>query len=244
MRPLPNSPSHFSIDQKTPEAAGSTTHRRRRHSPRTDRRGGFVDHRHAGHSEPVALRDRGPHGHEPWATDLLLQSEGRHPAGGVRPDGAADARAVRVGRQPVPAWRRARTRGARCRVSWRSSSTGRRRRTLSSSCTSCSTRSWPRSGTATTSASAWRRCTASGGPTWRRPVATDAAAGDRSATLASLVQAMVHGLVMQLEADPNAFDRTAMLDLCLRASDIHDRQPQPWEVHRTIPPAPALGGPS
>jgi AcrR family transcriptional regulator len=33
--------------------------------------------------------------------------------------------------------------------------------------------------------------------------------------LASLVQALVHGLVMQLLADPNAFDRTAMLEMCL-----------------------------
>jgi hypothetical protein len=33
--------------------------------------------------------------------------------------------------------------------------------------------------------------------------------------LASLVQAMIHGLVIQLQADPAAFDRTGMLDLCL-----------------------------
>jgi AcrR family transcriptional regulator len=33
--------------------------------------------------------------------------------------------------------------------------------------------------------------------------------------LASLVQAVVHGLVMQLVADPAAFDRTRMLDLCV-----------------------------
>jgi AcrR family transcriptional regulator len=33
--------------------------------------------------------------------------------------------------------------------------------------------------------------------------------------LASLIQATIHGLVMQLQADPAAFDRTGMLDLCL-----------------------------
>jgi hypothetical protein len=33
--------------------------------------------------------------------------------------------------------------------------------------------------------------------------------------LATLVQALLHGLVMQLQADPAAFDRTAMLKLCL-----------------------------
>jgi hypothetical protein len=30
-----------------------------------------------------------------------------------------------------------------------------------------------------------------------------------------LVQALVHGLSMQLLADPNAFDRTSMLELCV-----------------------------
>jgi AcrR family transcriptional regulator len=34
-------------------------------------------------------------------------------------------------------------------------------------------------------------------------------------TLASLVQALLHGLSMQLAADPNAFDREEMLHLCL-----------------------------
>jgi AcrR family transcriptional regulator len=32
--------------------------------------------------------------------------------------------------------------------------------------------------------------------------------------LASLVQAILHGLIMQLAANPNAFDRSEMLDLC------------------------------
>jgi AcrR family transcriptional regulator len=34
-------------------------------------------------------------------------------------------------------------------------------------------------------------------------------------TLASFVQALVHGLNVQLAADPEAFDRTEMLELCL-----------------------------
>jgi AcrR family transcriptional regulator len=33
--------------------------------------------------------------------------------------------------------------------------------------------------------------------------------------MASLIQATLHGLAMQLAADPNAFDREQMLDLCL-----------------------------
>lgn len=33
--------------------------------------------------------------------------------------------------------------------------------------------------------------------------------------MASLIQAMLHGLAMQLVADPNAFNRPEMLDLCL-----------------------------
>ena len=33
--------------------------------------------------------------------------------------------------------------------------------------------------------------------------------------ISSFVQALVHGLIMQLSADPNAFDRTEMLTLCL-----------------------------
>jgi len=33
--------------------------------------------------------------------------------------------------------------------------------------------------------------------------------------LATLVQAMIHGLVMQLQADATAFDRTRILELCL-----------------------------
>lgn len=33
--------------------------------------------------------------------------------------------------------------------------------------------------------------------------------------VASLVQALVHGLIIQMQADPRAFNRAAMLDLCL-----------------------------
>ena len=34
-------------------------------------------------------------------------------------------------------------------------------------------------------------------------------------TVASFVQALAHGLTVQLAADPDAFDRTEMLELCL-----------------------------
>jgi BetI-type transcriptional repressor, C-terminal len=34
-------------------------------------------------------------------------------------------------------------------------------------------------------------------------------------TIASFVQALVHGLTVQLAADPGAFDRTEMLELCV-----------------------------
>jgi AcrR family transcriptional regulator len=34
-------------------------------------------------------------------------------------------------------------------------------------------------------------------------------------TMASLIQAILHGLAVQLAADPNAFDRQEMMDLCL-----------------------------
>jgi len=53
---------------------------------------------------------------------------------------------------------------------------------------------------------------------WRTHMASGLAADGPAADprlLASLVQALVHGLVMQLQADPAAFDRAAMLDLCL-----------------------------
>jgi AcrR family transcriptional regulator len=55
---------------------------------------------------------------------------------------------------------------------------------------------------------------------WRSHMAQDVArlspppAADPRA-VASLVQAIIHGLVMQLQADPQAFDRTAMYELCL-----------------------------
>lgn len=44
--------------------------------------------------------------------------------------------------------------------------------------------------------------------------AGSAAAGEARLT-ASFVQALLHGLVMQLQADPEAFDRTAMYRLCV-----------------------------
>jgi hypothetical protein len=34
-------------------------------------------------------------------------------------------------------------------------------------------------------------------------------------TVASFVQALVHGLTVQLAADPQAFDRAEMLELCV-----------------------------
>jgi AcrR family transcriptional regulator len=51
--------------------------------------------------------------------------------------------------------------------------------------------------------------------------------------LASFVQALVHGLVMQLTADPEAFDRTAMLKLCLDVLGRALRRHRPAaRVHR------------
>ncbi|HEX5269431.1 MAG TPA: TetR/AcrR family transcriptional regulator [Gemmataceae bacterium] len=49
--------------------------------------------------------------------------------------------------------------------------------------------------------------------------------------LASLVQAILHGLSVQLQADPNAFDREAMLRLCLDVLGGHLRPAEP-----TAPP--------
>jgi AcrR family transcriptional regulator len=54
---------------------------------------------------------------------------------------------------------------------------------------------------------------------WRAHMAAGLAKLDPPPTadprlLASLVQAIIHGLVMQLQADPAAFDRARMLDLC------------------------------
>ena len=55
---------------------------------------------------------------------------------------------------------------------------------------------------------------------WRAHMAAGVATLDPPPTsdprlLASLVQAIIHGLVMQLQADPVAFDRGRMLELCL-----------------------------
>lgn len=38
----------------------------------------------------------------------------------------------------------------------------------------------------------------------------------KGTTISSFVQALAHGLAMQLAADPNAFDRVEMLELCIR----------------------------
>lgn len=67
---------------------------------------------------------------------------------------------------------------------------------------------------------------------WRSHMAADLAgseplpAGDPRLA-ASLVQALIHGLVMQLQADPAAFDRTAMLELCLSVLDQMLNRPKP-----------------
>ncbi len=45
--------------------------------------------------------------------------------------------------------------------------------------------------------------------------------------LASLVQALIHGLVMQMQADPAAFDRTRMLELCLSVLSQVLNRPKP-----------------
>lgn len=54
---------------------------------------------------------------------------------------------------------------------------------------------------------------------WRSHLAADLGAlglpPAKARTVASLVQAVVHGIIVQLEADPAAFDRTAMRELCL-----------------------------
>jgi AcrR family transcriptional regulator len=60
---------------------------------------------------------------------------------------------------------------------------------------------------------------------WRDGIASHWKDGDKPAvaatkhisgrTVSSFVQALVHGLTVQLAADPDAFDRTEMLELCL-----------------------------
>ena len=55
----------------------------------------------------------------------------------------------------------------------------------------------------------WRSTMAGGIAELNRPASVD------PRLLASFVQALMHGLVMQLQADPAAFDRAGMLNLCV-----------------------------
>ncbi len=70
----------------------------------------------------------------------------------------------------------------------------------------------------------WRGRLASGVERDRQKSAEPAGADPR--LLASLVQAMLHGLSMQLAADPGAFDREAMFRLCLDVLGGHLRPPE------------------
>jgi hypothetical protein len=45
-------------------------------------------------------------------------------------------------------------------------------------------------------------------------------------TLASFVQALLHGLAMQRAADPDAYDRQEMLELCLDVLGSYFRRPK------------------
>jgi hypothetical protein len=45
-------------------------------------------------------------------------------------------------------------------------------------------------------------------------------------TLASFVQALLHGLAMQRAADPDAYDRQEMLELCLDVLGTYFRRPR------------------
>jgi AcrR family transcriptional regulator len=53
--------------------------------------------------------------------------------------------------------------------------------------------------------------------------------------LASLIQALIHGLVMQLQADATAFDRTRMLDLCVDlVGGILKRKPEAAATNHSV----------
>jgi AcrR family transcriptional regulator len=54
-------------------------------------------------------------------------------------------------------------------------------------------------------------------------------------TFASLVQALLHGLGMQRAADPNAYDRQEMLDLCLDVLGSYLNQPPAGGVKSPAP---------
>jgi AcrR family transcriptional regulator len=85
---------------------------------------------------------------------------------------------------------------------------------------------------------------------WRRNMAMDAdvelarqpANGQVSArTVATLIQAILHGLAMQRAADPGAYDRQEMLTLCLKLLGDY-LQPPPPAPDAALHTAPARGG--
>jgi AcrR family transcriptional regulator len=69
---------------------------------------------------------------------------------------------------------------------------------------------------------------------WRSHMAADLApelersgAGVSARTLASFIQALLHGLAMQRAADPDAYDRHEMLALCLQMLGLYLAPPHP-----------------
>lgn len=75
--------------------------------------------------------------------------------------------------------------------------------------------------------------------TWRVHIAEDFAAELARKTgpqvgspraFATMVQALLHGLAMQRAADPNAYDRQEMLDLCLDVLGSYLNKPSPSQV--------------
>jgi AcrR family transcriptional regulator len=86
----------------------------------------------------------------------------------------------------------------------------------------------------------WRSHTAEGLAKMSPPPPAD------TRTVSSLFQAIVHGLVMQLQADPNAFDRTAMYELCLDVLGRYLQRPGGSRLtspHTRAPNAPSPEGP-
>jgi hypothetical protein len=92
---------------------------------------------------------------------------------------------------------------------------------------------------------------------WRVQMAEDFAAdlarkpGPRVAsprTFASMVQALFHGLGMQRAADPNAYDRQEMVDLCLDVLGSYLNQPPAGDVKSPEPnseePTKSANGPT
>jgi AcrR family transcriptional regulator len=76
----------------------------------------------------------------------------------------------------------------------------------------------------------WRANMSAGLAVILPPARSEATADPR--LLASLVQALIHGLVIQLQADPAAFDRTRMLDLCVTVlGGMLSRKPSPPEAN-------------